>query len=120
MTDTSFDTRQFMRRASNNIYNNALFIGDYVKLTAYCNTFLAAFTITNPPYGIGPVPPADSGFSEDFRNRQDVVFRKVKFDCSSHDENINMSQFRVKQVRSMNNAKVVMKAEGVGKEMAKR
>jgi hypothetical protein len=95
LTDTSFDSRQFMRRfVGGGPYNNSLFIGDYVKLESYENTFLATFAITNPPFGIGPTPPVGDAYVEDFRNRQDVVFRKIKYCkcmCTHNDDIINQN-----------------------------
>lgn len=76
LTPDSFDSRQFMHRRVSD--PSALFIGDYVKMQAAGNDFVASFVLTNPPFGIGPAPePTLQAFMVDSRNRQDVAFVRV-------------------------------------------
>ena len=112
LTDESFDSRQFLRRvAPGSIYDNALFIGDYVKMIAYKNTFLSSFCISNPPYGVGPAPPANKEFRLDeragviFPNRQDVVFRKVKINNHCCDKNLNIKSIKPSNINNNINIK---------------
>ena len=73
LTPESFDTRQFML-----VSDGRYFPGDYFRIQSSGNDFYAAFTITNPPYGIGPIPPPHDEFRLEPRNRQDVVFVKIE------------------------------------------
>lgn len=76
LTPHSFDSRQFMHRRVSD--PSALFIGDYVKMQASGNDFVASFVKTNPPFGIGPAPePTLEQFRIDDRNRQDVAFVRI-------------------------------------------
>lgn len=74
LTPRSFDSRQFMHRVTDDPF---LFIADYVKIASRGEDFVAAFTISNPPYGVGPAPLIGGEFKLDPRNRQDVVFTKI-------------------------------------------
>lgn len=75
LTRESFDMRQAMRTGG-----CPFFVGDYCKIQSAGNDFVAAYCITNPPYGIGvsTICPIENGpMNLDFRNRQDVVFSRI-------------------------------------------
>jgi hypothetical protein len=73
LTPNSFDSRQAIRRLTDGDF----YLADYVKIQAVGNDFVAAFPITNPPYGVQPSPIPGKTFLKDFRNRQNVVFTKI-------------------------------------------
>lgn len=72
ITPESFDYRQAFWRQNN------LFLGDYCKLQSdpSDNDFVACFTVTNPPYGIGTTPLPGPTFTIDTRHRQDTLFMR--------------------------------------------
>lgn len=72
ITPVSFDMRQSIRRRGD------FFVGDYQKLQANGNDFVACFTLTNPPYGIGISPLPEAGnFKIDDRKRQETLFARI-------------------------------------------
>lgn len=81
ITPESFDIRQAMRSSLDVIGIPGgpinYFLGEYCKLEFSIFDFLAAFQVTNPPYGIGPSPIPSSTFQVEARNRQDVIFARI-------------------------------------------
>lgn len=78
LTPTSFDIRQALwdARTAEGL-TPSRFLGDYRCLQAHKQTFYTSFAVTNPPYGV-PNPQPPEQYTEEFRNRQDVVFAKVR------------------------------------------
>lgn len=81
ITPVSFDTRQFMRADLQIIGipgdNKHFFPGDYCKLQFTQSDFVAAFQVSNPPYGIGPSPIPGLNYEVELRNRQDAIFARI-------------------------------------------
>lgn len=75
LTPVSFDSRQYQRGGETGAPD--YFPGDFCKLQASGNDFVATFCVTNPPYGIGPSPIPGPVFEVEDRNRQDVIFARV-------------------------------------------
>lgn len=87
LTPQSFDTRQFMRRVLPGIpLDGGFFPGDYVNMVTLNNVLYAAYTVSTPPFGVGPAPPPSGEFRVDERagellpNRQNIMFSKVEVD----------------------------------------
>ncbi len=77
VTPVSFDSRQAII-AEGDQSDFAFRLGDYNRLQTIGNEFVASFCVTNPPYGIGIGPLPGDEFIVDTRNRQDVLFARIK------------------------------------------
>lgn len=103
VTPVSFDTRQFERAGS--LGTQAYFPGDYNKLRAIKNDFVASFCVSNPPYGVGPSPVSTDEFTIEQRNRQDVLFARISCDKKGKGTSVDARKWSAVKARPTTNKK---------------